>query len=142
MKSNLTISIFQFADHIDALHTEFTDGLGITVFQMLALNELYKQDGQRASDLARAVGRAATSFTPLLDSLQGAGLIYRKPHKTDRRSVQMFLTDAGNSLRKDIVGHMDAVESRIATELKARAYKPGFLNLETFFAPLPEAQPF
>ena len=58
MTSNLTVSILQFADHIDALHTEFADGLGITVIQMLTLNELFKSDGQRASDLAHAVGRA------------------------------------------------------------------------------------
>lgn len=142
MNSKLTVSIHQFADSINAQHAEFAHGLGISIFQMLTLNELYKQDGQRASDLAAAVGRAATSFTPLLDALQAAGLICRKPHKKDRRSVQMWLTDEGKALRKDIVGHMDVVEARIAKELKARTNKPGFLNLETLFAPLPEVQPF
>lgn len=144
MNSQLTLSILQFADNIDAQHTEFANGLGINVMQMLALNELYKQDGQRASDLAKAVGRVATSFTPLLDGLQKAGLICRKPHPEDRRSVQIFLTAEGKALRKDIVGHMDVVEARISGELMARLGKP--LVKSDFwgqlFAPLPEVQPF
>jgi DNA-binding MarR family transcriptional regulator len=144
MTSNLTVSIYQFADHIYALHTEFAHSLGITPIQMLTLNELYKQDGQRASDLALAVGRPATSFTPLLDNLQGAGLIYRKPNKKDRRSVQMWLTDEGKALRTDIVGHMDAVESRISGELMYRLGKQLVKQdfWATLFAPLPEAAPF
>lgn len=142
MTSNLTVFIHQFTDDIDALHTEFVAGLGISVFQMLVLNELYKSDGQRASDLALAVGRAATSFTPLLDAIQNAGLICRKPHKKDRRSVQIFLTDEGKALRKDIVGHMDAVEARIRRVLLDRINVTGSISLVDFFAPLPEVQTF
>ena len=56
---------------------------------------LYDEDGQHASELARAVGRAATSFTPNLDKLQDKALIERRPDPGDRRAVRIYLTDAG-----------------------------------------------
>lgn len=63
--------------------------------QMYILVELYNRDGQHPSVLAKAVGTVATSFTPILDVLEGRKLIERKPDPKDRRAVLIHLTAKG-----------------------------------------------
>lgn len=138
MNSNLTVAIHEFTHSIDTLHNEFAAGHSITVMGLLILHQLYQQDGQKASQLAAAVGRAATSFTPIIDTLERAGLVCRKPSKRDRRAVHIYLTDEGQALRKSIVGHMDAVETRLHDLLSARIWS--VKTVDALFAPLPETQ--
>lgn len=68
-------------------------GLNINPVEVYILSALLDKDGVFASALAAKVGRAATSFTPNLDKLQDKGFIYRKPDATDRRAVNIHLTD-------------------------------------------------
>lgn len=77
--------------------------LGLKVIEWYILQALYERDGQHASELAQAVGRAATSFTPNLDKLQEKGLIERRPDQTDRRAVRIHLTDKAQSVRSDVL---------------------------------------
>jgi MarR family transcriptional regulator, organic hydroperoxide resistance regulator len=76
--------------------------LSVSPIHVYILNELYKSDVQKASDLARLVGRAATSFTPILDQLESKFLIERRIHPSDRRAVNICLTEAGKSLREGV----------------------------------------
>jgi DNA-binding MarR family transcriptional regulator len=39
-----------------------------------------------------------TSVTPIIDRLEGAGLVRRKPHPVDRRAVLAEITEAGRAL--------------------------------------------
>lgn len=74
------------------------------------LSELYAKDGQMASILASATGRAATSFTPLLDKLEHAQLIRRQPDSSDRRAVLIFLTKEGAALKPHITEALAKLE--------------------------------
>jgi hypothetical protein len=67
---------------LDAVYGRAIDDLELGVIGWYVLRALYQQDGQHASELARAVGRAATSFTPILDKLEDRGLVERcaDPH--------------------------------------------------------------
>lgn len=84
----------------------------LTITGVYILNALYDTDGQRASDLARAIGVAATSFTPMLDKLQKAGFVKRSNSKSDRRSVVIHLTKAGRDLQDAIEMAVGNVEVR------------------------------
>jgi DNA-binding MarR family transcriptional regulator len=53
------------------------------------------QGPQRASDLAAAVGVSRPTLTSLVDGLEQAGLVRRIPVATDRRGIQLELTEAG-----------------------------------------------
>lgn len=75
----------------------------LTVIEWYILRALYENDGQHASELARAVGRAATSFTPNLDKLQSKDYIERRPDSTDRRAVRIFLTEKGHNAREEVL---------------------------------------
>jgi predicted transcriptional regulator len=61
----------------------------VTTIEWYILRSLYGRDGQHASELAQAVGRAATSFTPNLDKLENRGLVERRPDPADRRSPHL-----------------------------------------------------
>jgi DNA-binding MarR family transcriptional regulator len=78
--------------NMDQLYRQSMQSLGLSVIELYILRALYERDGQHASELARAVGRAATSFTPNLDKLQNKGLIERRPDPGDRRAVRIYLT--------------------------------------------------
>lgn len=88
--------------NLDQLFGRAVKPLGLTIIEWYILRALLERDGQHASELARAVGRAATSFTPNLDKLQDKGLVERRPDPTDRRAVHIFLTPAAQELRADV----------------------------------------
>lgn len=78
--------------------------------QLHVLAALYKKNDQRPSDLALAIGRAATSFTPILDSLEHLTLIKRTPDEKDRRAVTISLTVKGRALRQPIEQALTALD--------------------------------
>lgn len=99
--------------NLDQLFGRVVQPLGLTIIEWYILRALYERDGQHASELARAVGRAATSFTPNLDKLQQKGLIERRPDPTDRRAVHIFLTDAAEKYRKDVTQSAEAIDAQL-----------------------------
>ena len=101
--------------NIDSQYRQYLNGIGLTVVEWYVLRALFEQDGQHASELAHAVGRAATSFTPNLDKLQSKGLIERKPDPNDRRAVRIFLTDKAKSKQDKILQKARTLDDRFAS---------------------------
>lgn len=99
--------------NIDQVFQRAVRPLGLTVIEWYILRALYEMDGQHASDLAAAVGRAATSFTPNLDKLQDKKLIERRPDPGDRRAVRIYLTDAGWTQQEAVLKVAEQVDNQI-----------------------------
>ncbi len=87
-----------------------TPAEGLTPAEVHVLAELYFKNGRCASDLARSIGREATAFTPILDSLEHKGLVHRQPDPKDRRAVRILLTIKGGQLRETIKAAMDEID--------------------------------
>jgi MarR family transcriptional regulator, organic hydroperoxide resistance regulator len=100
--------------NLDQVFGQAVQPLGLTVIEWYILRALYDQDGQHASELARAVGRAATSFTPNLDKLQNKGLIERRADPADRRAVRIYLTDEGMSHKNSVKKTAKEIDSQLA----------------------------
>lgn len=83
---------------IDSVYADALMGLNLSPIEAHILATLHEQGAMMASELARSVGRVATSFTPTLDHLQERELVQRQAHATDRRALQVCLTDAGKAL--------------------------------------------
>jgi MarR family transcriptional regulator, organic hydroperoxide resistance regulator len=111
---------------------------GITVIEWYILRALYEQDGQHASELARAVGRAATSFTPNLDKLQKKDLIERRSDPGDRRAVRIFLTEKGKASRDKVLKMSDDVDAQIASAFPGGDFQTFLEVLATLQSMLPE----
>ena len=73
---------------------------------------------QRASELAAAVGVSRPTLTSLVDGLEQAGLVKRVPVATDRRGIQLELTQAG----RDATSRAErALSTRLLTLLNGSA---------------------
>ena len=95
----------------------------LSVIEWYVLRALYERDGQHASELARAVGRAATSFTPNLDKLERKGLIERRPDPSDRRAVRIYLTAEGETYRDGVVKSAEKVDAELKSIFPAAELK-------------------
>ena len=62
---------------------------------------LWQNDGISISSLSSQTSLANTTLTSMLDRMENAGLIVRKPDPNDRRSRLIALTDKAKSLRDD-----------------------------------------
>jgi len=85
----------------------------LTTIEWYILRALYERDGQHASELAQAVGRAATSFTPNLDKLESRRLIERRPDPEDRRAVRIFLTERGHTQRETVLRSAEQIDAKL-----------------------------
>src|SRR5690242_2702096 len=68
-------------------------GLGTTDF--VALIRAAERDGVTGAQLSRAFGMRSSSVTGLADRLEAKGLIARRAHPTDRRTVLLRATPKG-----------------------------------------------
>jgi len=98
---------------VDQFYRQLLRPARLTVIEWYILRSLFERDGQHASELARAVGRAATSFTPNLDKLQDKGLIERRPDETDRRAVRIYLKESAQGLREEVLEIARLIDEKI-----------------------------
>ncbi len=117
--------------NVDQIFRRAVRPLNLTVIEWYILRALYENDGQHASALASAVGRAATSFTPNLDKLQDKGLIERRPDAGDRRAVRIYLTKAGKDKRNEVLDVAENVDQEIASMFSHSDYEVFLDGLNT-----------
>lgn len=114
---SLWINLENTLRNLDSMYAQAFSGLNLAVLEAYILRALYEQDGQRASDLARAVGRPPTSFTPILDSLERKQLIERRFDSKDRRAIRVHLTEKGNGLRQQVDNTFQQLENNIQKQV-------------------------
>jgi DNA-binding MarR family transcriptional regulator len=87
---------------------------GLSVAQFASLMILDEHPGASVADVARRVSTARQSANEMLGGLERAGLIERLPHPQDRRTQQIFLTDAGRARFDAARPAVKAVEERLS----------------------------
>jgi DNA-binding MarR family transcriptional regulator len=75
-----------------------TDELSWT--ETAVLNRIAKEGPATTADLARTQGMRPQSMRTVIASLEGMGMIERKPHATDGRQVNLELTAKGTAAQK------------------------------------------
>lgn len=75
-----------------------SDTTGLSVHQLLALDELAQRGPMTAGTLAVALGVSAATITNHADRLAERGLISRRRDSDDRRKVALLVTIAGRDL--------------------------------------------
>lgn len=113
--SNTWLSADRLFRAVNRVYEAEAKTFGLPVIEFQIMHALYGRDGQNATQLAGAVGRAPTSFTPILDNLVEKGLIERRPDRGgDRRALRIHLTPDGERLRHQVL------ESHASAEAEAR----------------------
>ena len=70
-------------------------GEPLTLSQMHTVEILSSQGALKMKELAEKMGITTGTLTVLVDRLEDAGMVERKPHETDRRSIRVLLTEKG-----------------------------------------------
>jgi DNA-binding MarR family transcriptional regulator len=75
----------------------------LTLTESAVLGRLTRDGPATTAALARAEGISPQSMGATLASLEGMGLVARRPHPTDGRQVLIHITDRGDTLRRSVV---------------------------------------
>lgn len=88
-----------------------------------ALNALGHQPGLSNDALSQVLGLTHTGSVRLIDRLVTDGLVTRRPAKRDKRSVALFLTAKGETVRREILRHREAALVPLVSCLTTREQK-------------------
>jgi len=102
MKSTSTpfvagLAIYEVSRMIRRQFDRQARSLGFNTGQWRALWHLSRNPGITQATLADILEMQPISLTTVLDKLEKAGLMERRPHPTDGRAIQLFLTDAAKT---------------------------------------------
>ena len=94
---------------LDAKLSEY----GLTTSQLTVLNALAKEDGLSLSVVGKRVYLDKPDITGLADRLEKDNFVERRRTSTDRRVIQLFLTDKGSNLLQEL----DEIATKVDQQL-------------------------
>lgn len=75
---------------------------GVTIGMWFALRMLWDEDGVTQRELGERVGINGPTMVMALNSMERAGLVKRVQHRTDRRKINVFLTERGRKMKNKL----------------------------------------
>lgn len=93
---------------------------GVTLGMWYFLRVLWIEDGLTQSELSSLIGTMEPTTLSAVASMEAAGLVRRERHGTDKRKVNVFLTDKGRDLRSDLVPEAIAVVETAVRSMSGR----------------------
>ena len=76
---------------------------GVSLGMWYFLRVLWNEDGITQSELSSLIGTMEPTTLSAVASMEQAGLVRREPHATDRRKVNVFLTEKGRALQAELL---------------------------------------
>jgi DNA-binding MarR family transcriptional regulator len=98
-----------FRKHFDRRAVKF----GLTRAQWRATKMLYHREGLRQNELAEFLEMDPIAVGRVIDRLQAAGFVERRPDPKDRRAWRLYVTDQA----KVIVGDMEVIARELRRDV-------------------------
>jgi MarR family transcriptional regulator, transcriptional regulator for hemolysin len=98
-------------------------GLHLNRSEALVLVYVSQSPGTSQARLANALDIETISVVRLIDTLQDAGLIERRPHPTDRRVRALWLTPAAEAALAQIRAIARLVDAQALTEISEKEHR-------------------
>src|SRR5215472_14567854 len=76
--------------------------LGLHVGQEQTLFQLWEADGLTQSQLAEAASVDVSTISKMMERMESAGLVQRRPDAEDARISRVYLTERGRALREPV----------------------------------------
>jgi DNA-binding MarR family transcriptional regulator len=92
---------------------------GVTIGQWYFLRVLWEEDGLTQRELSQRVGMMEPTTVTALNGMEKRGYVRRVRNTTDKRKVNIFLTERGRALRNVLLPHAIDVNVRAAAGLPA-----------------------
>jgi DNA-binding MarR family transcriptional regulator len=124
-----------FSRIIDAIRAETSAALAPYGVDALGFAALYCMvltgDGQTQAELTDYlyIDKAATSR--LIDALEAAGYVERRPSPTDKRKKLIYLTPAGRALEETVLAVYDDIFQRLTVTVPKKEVLRTLATLET-----------
>lgn len=93
-----------------------------------SLMVIQQNPGLTQMELGRAIARDKSTVTPLVQALQRDGLVERRASDTDRRTVTLWLTKAGEAALQSLLAHAEEHDRKLDA-IVGLANKAEFLRL-------------
>jgi DNA-binding MarR family transcriptional regulator len=85
------------------LFKEFLKPYGLTNLQHLVLEGLWYEDGQTAAELGKLLVMDKATLSGVLDRLNDAGWIEKRPDPDDRRVMRLFPSRRANDRKEELI---------------------------------------
>ena len=117
---------------LDALQRECLEPHGLAFAEYSVLRILQAEPRRRLSPsrLAERIVRTTGAVTKLVDRLESAGSVERRPDENDRRAVHVQLTSAGNRLANAASRTYTAGRTRVLTGLTEHEIQATMASLD------------
>ncbi len=109
---------------------------GLTSAQSGVLFFLGRNDGALIGDISDALDLVPSAMTGLADRMARAGLVKRKRDGSDGRAQRLYLTPAGENIRKRAVTQAQAINNKLMegfSETEIDVVSRWLLSLQTKF---------
>lgn len=98
---HLNHAIIEFYEKLSSWEMAVVKDNGFSLPQVHTVEILGLNGPMRMKELAEKIGVTTGTLTVQIDKMVKAGLVLRRAHETDRRSILVELTDAGQVMFKE-----------------------------------------
>ena len=98
---------------------ELLHEIGLYRGQPPLLDILYDEEGLTHSELATRLQVAPATVTKMLQRMEKAGFLSRRPDPEDQRVSRVYLTDAGREIRAEMRARLDRLAEETLAGLSA-----------------------
>ena len=95
--------------HVRA-HDAF-ENTGLYRGQPPVLDALWEQEGRTHTELAERLRVTSATISKMIQRMEKAGFVVRRPDAQDQRVSRVYLTDAGRAIHADVQQAMQALEN-------------------------------
>jgi DNA-binding MarR family transcriptional regulator len=96
---------------------------GLHLGQNILLALLWERDGRTPGEIAAAVNVATPTVVKMATRMTSAGLLTRRPDRTDNRLVRLWLTPAGRALQGPVEAERRELEEKVTQDLTRAEWK-------------------
>ena len=86
----------------------------------LVLQCLMKTDGVTQLDIVKFTGFKAPTISIMIQKMESAGYVTRRPDENDLRAMRVFITDSGKHIYYDAVMNVKQIEGKVLKGISER----------------------
>ena len=100
LENQLCFPLYAASREVVKRYRPYLDELDLTYTQYITMMVMWEQKEITVKALGEKLFLDSGTMTPVLKSLENKGYVIRKRSRTDERSVSVFLTESGESIKQ------------------------------------------